>query len=98
MQVQFTGLNLEITQALKDFTNDKFKKLNRFAELITSIHVVFNVDKVLQKAEAKINLHGSEIVAHSESDHNMYEAIDALVDKLVRQLTKYKEKHESHRS
>jgi putative sigma-54 modulation protein len=98
MQLQFTGLNLEITQALKDFTSDKFKKLDRFAELISNVRVVFNADKVRQKVEAKINLHGSEIVAHSESDNNMYEAIDTLVDKLMRQLTKYKEKHESHRS
>lgn len=98
MQLQFTGLNLEITNALKDFTSEKFQKLNRFAELISSVHIMFNIDKVRQKVEAKVNLHGSEIVAHSESENNMYEAIDSLVDKLVRQLTKYKEKHENHRS
>ena len=95
MQIQLTGHKVEITPALREFTNNKLERIKRFSDHITSIHVTFDVEKVRQIAEAKINLHGSEIHARSESE-NMYTAIDMLVDKLMRQLTKHKEKHDGH--
>ena len=96
MQIQFTGHNIEVTPALKEFTNSKFERLKRFADNITGVHVIFDIDKVQQIVEATVRLRGSEINARSESE-TMYKAIDLLIDKLVRQLTKYKEKHEEHR-
>lgn len=95
MQIQFTGHNVEITPALKEFAISKFNKLSRFAEHISNIHIFFDVVKLRQIVEAKIKLHGSEINARSESD-DMYSAIDDLIDKINRQLIKYKEKHETH--
>jgi putative sigma-54 modulation protein len=91
-QIQFTGHNLEITPILRDFIANKFKRLNRHADTITSIHVILNVDKLRQTAEAKLHIPGSEIYATSESE-DMYKTIDLLVDKLVRQLKKHKDKN-----
>jgi putative sigma-54 modulation protein len=86
---------MELTPALREFTNAKFERLKKFKEHIISVHITFNVDKVNQIAEAKIKLHGTEIHAKSESE-NMYHTIDDLIDKVIRQLTKYKEKHETY--
>jgi len=96
-QIQFTGQNIEITPVLRDFISNKFKKLKRYSESITSTHVILNVDKsTRQIAEAKLHVPGSEIYAKCESD-DMYKTIDELVDKLLRQLGKHKGKRSDHR-
>lgn len=96
MQLNITGHNIELTPALREFTEKKFERLKAYQESITSTHVTFNVDKLNQIAEAQIHVPGQMIVAKAESE-SMYAAIDALIDKLVRQLKKYKEKHTDHR-
>jgi putative sigma-54 modulation protein len=93
-QIQFTGHNIEISTTLREFTHTKFKRLERYAERITSAHVIFTVDKIRQAAEAKLHLPGTEIYASAESE-DMYKTIDLLVDKLARQLSKHKGRHES---
>ncbi|MFT6734024.1 MAG: putative sigma-54 modulation protein [Polaribacter sp.] len=91
MQISVTGHHLDLTDALTDYVNDKFKRLERHFDHINNVHVVLVVDKARQKAEAKLNVNGGEIFATSE-DEVMYAAIDSLVDKLDRQVIKHKEK------
>ncbi|KTD08441.1 ribosome hibernation promoting factor [Legionella jamestowniensis] len=96
MQISFTGHNVEVTPALRAFTVDKFNKLDRHFDKITSVHVVFDIEKLSQIAEATIQVVKGELHARAESE-DMYAAIDALIDKLDRQLIKHKEKIREHR-
>ncbi|HHF7345266.1 TPA: ribosome-associated translation inhibitor RaiA [Legionella feeleii] len=96
MQINFTGHNVEVTPALKAFTEDKFTKLERHFDRITSIHVVFDVQKLSQIAEASILISKAKLHARAESE-DMYVAINTLVDKLDRQLIEHKEKIREHR-
>lgn len=89
--INFTGHHIEITPALRDFTSSKFHKLLRHTDKITSIHVTFTVEKLNQIAEATLHVPGDEIYASSKSE-DMYSSIDKLIEKLNKQLTKYKEK------
>ena len=91
MQINFTGHRMDITPALRTFTQEKFDKLERHFDKITAINVVFDVEKLRQIAEATILIAKGEVHASSESE-DMYTAIDILVDKLDRQLIKHKEK------
>ena len=91
MQIQITGRQVEVTEALKDFIEQKFAKLQRHFDHITQIHVVLSLEKTQQKAEAKVSISGGELFAQSTED-NMYAAIDLLLDKLDRQIIKHKEK------
>ena len=93
MNIQMTGHNLEITPAIREFTEKKFSKLKPKTDDITNIHITFDKDKLNQIAEAQIHVPGQTIHAKAESNQSLYNAIDALVDKLSRQLIKYKEKH-----
>lgn len=95
MQINLTGHHLDLTDALHDYVNDKFKRLERHFDHINNVHVILEVDKVRQKAEAKLNVNGGEIFATSEAEV-MYAAIDSLVDKLDRQVIKHKEKMIRH--
>lgn len=96
MQINVTGHRLEVTPALRDFTLNKFDKLQRHFDKITTINVVFDVEKMRQIAEATIFVAKGELHASAESQ-DMYSAIDGLVDKLDRQLIKHKEKLKNHR-
>ncbi len=96
MQINFTGHHVEVTPALKQFTNEKLDKLERHFDKITAIDIVFDVEKLRHIAEASIKIVKGDLHARAEAD-DMYTAIDDLVNKLDRQLIKHKEKIRSHR-
>ncbi|MCL1143759.1 ribosome hibernation promoting factor [Shewanella gaetbuli] len=95
MQINIKGHHLEITQAIREYVSTKFTKLERHFDQINNVHVVLNVEKQQQKAEAKLHVSGTEIFATAENS-DMYHAIDALIDKLDRQVIKHKEKQAKH--
>src|SRR5690554_7164494 len=92
MQINISGHHVELTPALKDYITTKFDKLERHFDQITNCQVTLEVEKVRQMAEATLHVSGGEIHAKAENE-DMYAAIDALVDKLDRQILKYKEKN-----
>jgi len=96
MQLSLSGHHVDITDAIRDYTNTKFDKIKRHFDKVIDVHVILTVEKLEQKAEATIQLNGSKIFAE-DSQENMYAAIDALVDKLDRQVVKHKEKLKAHR-
>jgi len=95
MHIILTGHHVEITDALRQYVNSKMEKLERHFDSVTDIHVVLSVEKLRQKAEATLHLSGKNLHADS-TDEDMYAAIDALADKLDRQLKKHKEKVTDH--
>lgn len=96
MQINMTGHRMDVTPALRAFTEEKFDRLERHFDQITAINVTFDVEKLRQIVEATILVSKGELHASSESE-DMYAAIDTLVDKLNRQLMKHKEKILDHR-
>ena len=94
MQLNISGHHVELTEALKDYVNEKFQRLERHFDQISNTNVTLQVEKLRQIAEATVNISGGELHAKAESE-DMYAAIDALVDKLDRQILKHKEKHVS---
>lgn len=95
MQINVSGHHVEVTDSLRNYVNDKFSKLERHFDHINDANVILNVEKLNQKAEAKLNVNGGEIFATSEHE-DMYAAIDSLIDKLDRQVIKFKEKISKH--
>ena len=91
MQLHFTGRNIDLTPALKTFAAEKFERVQRRDASITHVNVTFHVENVTHIAEANLHLDGAEIHASAKAE-DMYSAIDELVDKLVSQITKHKEK------
>ncbi len=96
MQMNLTGHHVDITDALRQYVTTKFERLERHFDSVTNVHVVLSVEKLQQKAEAKVHLSGADVFADSIHE-DMYAAIDALVDKLDRQVKKHKEKLQTHR-
>lgn len=97
MQISFTGHQLEVTDALRQYAEEKLERLERHYDRITNIHVTLSIEKLLHIAEATINVPGTSIHATSEAKKDMYAAIDALSDKLNKQLQKHKDKEDNGR-
>lgn len=95
MQITVSGHHVDITPALRDYVNTKLSKLQRHFDNITNTAVTLTVEKLVQKAEATVHVAGADLFAACESA-DMYAAIDALTDKLDRQIIKHKEKVKGH--
>lgn len=95
MQINLTGHHVDITDSLRNYVDTKFSKLERHFDHISNVHVILNVEKLSQKAEATVHLSGAEVFASSENT-DMYAAIDSMIDKLDRQVIRHKEKLKKH--
>ena len=91
MQMTISGHHLTITDPIREYVTAKLSKLERRYEWITRVAVILTVDKLVQRAEATVHATGAELFANSEHE-DLYAAIDALSDKLNRQIIKHKEK------
>ena len=97
MNLTLTGHHLEITPAIRAYVVAKLDRVTRHFDHVIDVSVVLCVDKLRHIVEANVHVRGKEI--HAESvDPDMYAAIDALTDKLDRQVVKHKEKVTDHRT
>jgi putative sigma-54 modulation protein len=96
MQLSISGHHVEVTPSLKDYVSSKLERLDRHHDKITGADVTLTVDKLVQKADARIFVRGADLFADAVAN-DMYAAIDNLVDKLDRQLIRHKEKVKAHR-
>ncbi|MGE5088188.1 MAG: ribosome hibernation-promoting factor, HPF/YfiA family [Candidatus Levyibacteriota bacterium] len=97
MNLNLTGNHLEITPAIRTYVTTKLERVTRHFDHVIDVSVVLSVDKLQQRVEANVHVRGKDIHAQSiEAD--MYAAIDALADKLDRQVLKHKEKQKAHRT
>ncbi len=93
MNLNLTGHHLTITPAIRDYVVAKLDRVVRHFDHVIDVNVVMTVDKLQQKVEANLHTRGKDI--HAEAiDADLYAAIDALADKLDRQVLKHKEKRE----
>ena len=95
MQINLSGHHIDVTPALKGYVSSKLKRLERHFDHVTNTNVVLSVEKTRQKAEATVHVSGGSL--HAEAvEGDMYAAIDALADKLDRQIKRHKEKLTNH--
>lgn len=95
MQINIAGHHVEISEPLKAYVDTKFDRLQRHFDNFTRTQVILSVDKLSHKAEATLFLGGAKLYAEA-IEKDMYAAIDALIDKLDRQVKKHKEKVTNH--
>lgn len=97
MNLKITGLHLEVTPPLREYIESKLERVTRHVDNVIDVGVTLSVDKLVQKAEVNVHLSGKDI--HVEAtDGDMYAAVDALIDKLDRQVLKHKEKLNERRA
>jgi putative sigma-54 modulation protein len=96
MNLQLTGHHVEITPSIREYVVSKLDRINRHFDNVIDVNVIMTVEKLDQKIEANVHLSGKDIHVTCH-DADMYAAIDALVDKLDRQIIRHKEKFQESR-
>jgi len=96
MQIQVNGHQVAVTPALKDYVTGKFDRIVRHFDHLHDVSVTLSVEKLLHKAEATLRCAAGKTIHADAQAADMYAAIDALADKLDRQVKKHKEKLTSH--
>ncbi len=100
MNLHLTGHHVEITPAIREYVTSKLARIERHFDHVIEVNVIMTVEKLDQKIEANVHLSGKDIHVHLSGkdihvqahEGDMYAAIDGLIDKLDRQVIKYKER------
>src|SRR5712692_8134645 len=95
MQINITFRNLEATEALKEYAREKIERVNKYLDQAGEAHVVLSLERHLQHADLTIHA-GTFLLRGREKSEDMYASIDLAMDKIERQLRRYKEKLKRH--
>ena len=100
MKLLIHGRNLEITPALRDYTETKLERaIQHFGDAVREADVHLSVARnprvPQQTAEVTVFANGTVIRAQERSE-NLYASIDLAAGKLARQLRRWKERHSDH--
>ena len=96
MQINVSGHQVAVTPALRDYSAGKLERIVRHFDHLHDVTVTLSVEKLLQKAEATLHCANNKIIHADAQAVDLYAAIDALADKLDRQVKKHKEKLTRH--
>ena len=91
MNLNVSGHHLEITPAIRGYVQAKLERVTRHFDNVIDAHVILSVDKLRQKAEVTLRVRGKDLYCESE-EADLYAAIDLMIDKLDRQVLKYKDR------
>jgi putative sigma-54 modulation protein len=96
MNVIVNGRHLEVTPALRSYSVEKISKFEKFISNISEAVVTLSVEKYRHKAEVLLKVNGTLIQAESVTGE-IYSSLDEVVEKLEKQVIKFKEKLQTFR-
>ncbi|HPA63936.1 MAG TPA: ribosome-associated translation inhibitor RaiA [Spirochaetota bacterium] len=96
MKVNVTGRHISISERLKEYSEKKIVKLEKYFNQVIEFKLVYYSEKMDKTCEVLIYADGVHF--HGiEKAGDFYSALDILMDKLEQQVKKFKEKHQLHK-
>lgn len=92
MKITIRGKNIEVTEGLRDYTGKKLTKFARYFDHIHEAQVTVYTERGMYVAEVTIPLNSMILRGEEESGENLYAALDLVVEKLEKQVRKYRTK------
>jgi putative sigma-54 modulation protein len=94
MDIKIRGKNVELTPALKGYIEEKIGRLQKYFDQVKSVDVSLTVERNrsienTQRAEVTVHMNGT-VIRGEEASVSMYSSVDVVVEKLERQLEKFK--------
>jgi ribosomal subunit interface protein len=94
--MKITGRHMVVTSALKRYIKSRFERLERYDVSPDRLEIVLSVTKHQHAAEVVCSIRGKRFQAKT-STTEMYATVDQLVDRLDKQIRKYKERRVAHK-
>ncbi len=91
MQLTIKGKNVEVTDALRDYTEKKIQEFSKYSDAIISVDVTFSTERNWHIVDIMVHTSGYVLRAE-ERTGDMYASIDSVVEKIEKQLKRRKEK------
>lgn len=91
MAITVRGKNIEITPALRDYVEKRIGKITKYFDTLGEITVVLTVSKGRHIVEVTVPVNGM-VLRGEEATADMYTSIDLVIEKLEKQIEKYKTK------
>lgn len=93
--ITFTGRHIQITDALKAYALEKMSKIERISDRIIDVVITMDTQKIEHRTDIQMKVGHLLIRGHSVST-DMYASIDQAVDRIQRQMRRYKTKIQDH--
>jgi putative sigma-54 modulation protein len=87
-----TGRHIDVTDAMKNYAREKLGRIMHERPHINEVHVIMDVEKYRHRVEVSVRGKNLDLFCREETA-DMYASIDRVLQKLERQLRRYKERH-----
>lgn len=95
MQLNITFRQFGASDSLKEYAREKVERVNRLLDRAGEAHVVLSLERHLHHADITIHS-GAWVLRGRDKSDDMYASIDLAMDKIERQLRRYRDKLKSH--
>jgi len=95
MNLVISGRHMAVTPAIRDYIESKLSRIRRHFDHVIDVSVILTADRLAREVEVSCHVAGKEIFVKG-GDPDLYAAIDAVADKLDRQIIKYKDRLHAH--
>ena len=93
MKVTVTARHVDVTETMKEYAFEKARRLERYFDHARKLQVILDLDGVKGfKAEMIASLVRGQVLTCKSKEVTAMAALDAVVDKMERQFTRFKEK------
>jgi putative sigma-54 modulation protein len=82
---------MEPTESLRTYATDKVSKIKKYLDFPIEAHIVLAVEKFRHMADVTLSLDGT-MIKGVEVTEDMYSSIDQVMDKIEKQVKKYRSK------
>lgn len=98
MKIEIIGRHENNSQEVRDYAREKAKKVLKYFNNITKVEVILDTEKDKHSVDMVISVSKGNQLVGRMTHPDIHAAIDLLVDKMERQLVKFKERLRDHRS
>jgi len=98
VQIEINVKNMQLSDNLREYVEKKVGKLDRYLDIIDSAKVDLNYAKTARNAEdrqvAQLTIRGKGVVLRAEErTDDIFASVDLVLDKIHRQIERYKGRH-----
>ena len=95
MQLNIAGQHVNVGQSFEDYATEKMEVIRQHFDQLHDVNITLSTERHLHKVEVALHVSGLHLHAEGEGE-DWYPALDRAVEKLIKQLQKYKGRMKKH--